>query len=231
MAMKSLDLEFEDEEITAVHRGEEGWTITRASGWEFYVPRKYGVEPLPGMTARFYGKGIGYPVRGLDLDGQEVFYLSPEQQEEKHRRECERMDRRRKNDFETGRAGLDAQYEALPAVFQRRIDRFRRNNPDFRWEFEPYEMSCCVDAVKIAGVARESGVDLDQWFSNFNKADWKKQNAIVPGLFEGHSGNSFGCAVYLAKLYLTEPEHVVKMHGALAPLVGSEKYGCVPRAE
>lgn len=48
---------------------------------------------------------------------------------------------------------------------------------------------------------------------------------------EGHSGNTFGMACRLAYLYLTEPENVIKLHGALAPLVGSKEYGCVPRDE
>ena len=52
-----------------------------------------------------------------------------------------------------------------------------------------------------------------------------KQKMIVP-IDDGHSGNTFGCAVMLAILYVTSPEYIIKAHGALAPLVGCEAYGC-----
>jgi hypothetical protein len=238
MAMKNQDFEFEEVEVAGVHSEEDGWTIERSDGWSFHVPRRHGVEPLPGMIARFYGRGIGAIVRGLDLDGQEVFYKTPEEQAEEGRRCAEERDREQRAEFERNREDLDAKYDALPEVFRRRIDKFRGNNPDFRWEFEPYEMSCCEDAVKIAGVAQDelggelNSLDADairQWFEDYETLPWEEQMARVPGLFDGHSGNSFGCAVFLARVYLTEPEGVVRMYGALAPLVGSEKYGCVPR--
>jgi hypothetical protein len=63
----------------------------------------------------------------------------------------------------------------------------------------------------------------------FRALDWEAQKTIVPDLDDGHSGNTFGAALCLAHLYLTEPEAVAGVMGALAPLVGSEEYGCVPR--
>jgi hypothetical protein len=50
-------------------------------------------------------------------------------------------------------------------------------------------------------------------------------------LADGHSGNTVGCACLLARLYLTSPEDVARMHGALTPLVGCAEYGCVHPTE
>lgn len=70
------DTEFQDATISAVRPEESGWSITRDDGWSFLVPKDSPVAPVPGMAVRFYGPGVGYPVRGLALDGVTVFYRS-----------------------------------------------------------------------------------------------------------------------------------------------------------
>lgn len=71
-----MDAQYRDATIKSVPRGtrENGWQIEMADGWSFMVPPNSPVEPAPGMTVRLYGKGIGYPVRGMALDGVTVFY-------------------------------------------------------------------------------------------------------------------------------------------------------------
>jgi hypothetical protein len=61
-----------------------GWSIKRDDGWSFFVPPESPIVPAPGMTARFYGQGIGYQVRGLFLDGQQVYYRTEAEEKEKH---------------------------------------------------------------------------------------------------------------------------------------------------
>lgn len=77
------DEQFEE---TAIAKAEPfglgGWSIQRADGWSFFVPGTSPVEPTVGMSARFYGRGIGSTVRGLFLDGKEVFYRTEEQDNE-----------------------------------------------------------------------------------------------------------------------------------------------------
>ncbi|MDB5988885.1 MAG: hypothetical protein JWQ10_288 [Herbaspirillum sp.] len=79
------DEQFEDTHVAKV-RGtrETGWDISRADGWSFFVPGDSQIEPEEGMPARFYGKGIGFPVRGLFLAGVRVFYSTEAEQQEKH---------------------------------------------------------------------------------------------------------------------------------------------------
>lgn len=77
------DAEFREVRVTAVTREPSGsWSITDSEGWSFFVPKESPVEPRVGMLARFYGRGLGFTVRGLTLDGVEVFYRTAAQQEE-----------------------------------------------------------------------------------------------------------------------------------------------------
>jgi hypothetical protein len=200
-----------------------------------------GVEaPQAGDALRLCGS-LGRPIRGAIVRGQLVYYRTPAEEHDRHAAEVLAHQAERRRAFEeTGRAALDAKYAALPPVFQARIDKFRHNNPDFRWEYEDYEMFCCEEAVKLA---RHLGtIDAAEHYASLAasetwKADnerwnreWEEQKAIdrAAGLADGHSGNTHGMAVALAFWYLKHPENVERMHGALAPLVGSFEYGCVP---
>jgi hypothetical protein len=79
------DPDFRVTKVAKVEPTNDGWQITDADGWSFWVPAEHGVEPQVGELARFYGKGIGFAVRGLVLGGREVFYRTAEEDEEQHR--------------------------------------------------------------------------------------------------------------------------------------------------
>lgn len=57
--------------------------------------------------------------------------------------------------------------------------------------------------------------------------DYEKHKAVT-GIADGHSGNTAGAAISLARIYIEAPEYVAQKHGALSPLVGSKAYGDVP---
>lgn len=235
------DPAFEEVTIAEVREEDGGWSIKRSDGWSFFVPKTSPVVPAIGMTARFYGKGIGFVVRGLVIDGQTVFYRTEAQQKALAEEESRKREQEQKYDFKKNRAAMDRRYRALPEVFQRRLDKFRTNNPDFRWRFEGYEMFCCEQAVVIADAmlakarseTQAAGMTVEEvaaiYVKHFHGLEWEQQKLVVPAISDGHSGNTFGCAVTLAVQYLSVPENVVKMYGAMAPLVGSEEYGCVPK--
>lgn len=198
------------------------------------------VVPKAGDSLRLCGS-FGFPVRGAIVDGVLIYYRTEAEEQARHKRDvAERQAQRRREFEEKGRAELDAKYNALPPIFQARIDKFRHNNPDFRWEYEGYEMFCCEEAVKLArhlgtveamehyvSLTRDTNIRTDeaQWHR-----EWEEQKSIdrAAGLADGHSGNTHGTAVALAFWYLKQPENVQRMHGALALLVGSFAYGCVP---
>lgn len=73
---------FRDETLTEVKPSGEGYEITDSEGWTLFV-RSPELKPAVGMKARFYGRGIGYPVRGLFLDGHAIFYETEDQQEQR----------------------------------------------------------------------------------------------------------------------------------------------------
>jgi len=198
-----------------------GGSIT---GWQ-QIGKEYGVVPKKGQLLEIYG-GHGYPVRGVVIDGEVAYYLTPEEEHERHKAWVEEKNKEDKEKFEKNKETLDAQYDALPEVFQKRLDKFRTNNPDFRWKFEDYEMFTCRQAVVIAEHFKNAE-EIEGWW----KLDWGEQKKLVPELSDQHSGNTFGMAVKLAIFYLDCPENVIKLHGALAPLVGSAEYGCIPRTE
>lgn len=77
------DDKFEDCEINGVTAYDGGgWEIRHGQALCFFVPPESPVEPKIGMTARFYGNGMGFSVRGLFLDGIEVFYRTESEEKE-----------------------------------------------------------------------------------------------------------------------------------------------------
>lgn len=78
------DLDWRESCITEVtDAGDAGWSITCEDGWSLFVPRSDAGPPGEGDVARFYGRGIGYPVRGLTVGGRVVFYESESGHERK----------------------------------------------------------------------------------------------------------------------------------------------------
>ena len=170
------------------------------------------------MKARFYPGGLSR-VRGLFLNGRKVFYRTEAEQNQQNADELAESVRLDHEKFEKSRDDMDKRYAALPGVFRDRLDRLRSNNHDFRWRYEQYELFCCEQAVAIASHVP----NMEAWLA----LPFDKQKSVVTELSDQHSGNTFGCAVALAKAYLAKPSRVVRMHGALCPLVGCADYGCI----
>ncbi len=83
MTYPQNDKQFEDVHITKVDKKHgDGWGIERSDGWHFHIPGDSPIEPMAGMQVRFYGKGIGFPVRGIFLAGVRVFYRTEAEEKE-----------------------------------------------------------------------------------------------------------------------------------------------------
>lgn len=79
------DKQYREVKIEKVVREPSGnWSVTFDDGWSFWVDAQSPIEPKPGMAARMYGKGIGFPVRGLFLDDVKVYYWTESEYAEKH---------------------------------------------------------------------------------------------------------------------------------------------------
>jgi len=228
--------DFEEETaVTEVHSHEEHWSLSfKGSGWS--LPKSYGYEPKVGDLVRLR-LVQGSKVAACYINGQKIFDKTPEELDAEHKAMVAQMDADKLAAYEKEKPDLDRRFAALPELFQIRIQKFRDNNPSFRWNYESYEMFCCEEALKIAQALGAQDrhplepVDLlETRFKAFQDLDFAEQKKLT-GFSDGHSGNTFGIAVHLAYLYLKTPENVPKMHGALAPLVGSQAYGDVPPEE
>lgn len=223
-AQRELDTNFEEGAVKSVDLYKRrSYSITLEGGTGFGFDRKHlnGMKPPEiGDTMRVYARW-GDSIRGIDLRGEPLYYKTPEEIVADHEQWKADHAKRKRKSFEKNRRKLDREFAALPDVFQRRISWFRAWNPNFRVDYEAYELSACTDAVKIAEAMKTvKGV------IRFSKASHKKQRDLVPDLYEGHSGNSFSKAVMLARLYLDNPLFVIAEHGAMTPLTGCEEYGC-----
>ncbi len=183
--------------------------------------------PEAGQMVRFYGRhagSLGGSRRGLVIDGTVIQYRTEEEDKAYHRLQRHKREVERQREFEENEEDLYARWDALPVPFRARLTYFVRHNPDFYWEFLPYELMVCEDAAKLALVA-SAHEDPSAWIEQFYKLDYERQREQVPQLSDGHSGNSFGFVVRLAHVH-ARGEMVELEHGALCPLVGCEAYGC-----
>jgi hypothetical protein len=184
--------------------------------------------PEVGDQVHFYGRGFGYPVRGV-ICGENVYYYRTEAEaDELHRQEVEKMRQEKREDFQKNKAQWDKDLAALPPEFQARIQRFQSRNKDWEWNFGPYEMFCCKEAHKILkAIGSVENQDVIVNLRDFSDAEYDEQKKMIPTLdYENHSGNTFGASVMLAGIYLRDKSFLPKAHGALCPLVGCQDYGC-----
>lgn len=74
------DPERYDAKIEKVAATASGFDVTRTDGWGFGLSAEYGLTPKPGDTVTFFGKGLGFPFRGLLINGEVAFYRTEEEQ-------------------------------------------------------------------------------------------------------------------------------------------------------
>lgn len=207
--------------IKSVVKGDNYYTISLENSSGFGLNIKYGYGPKVGDTIELFTVN-GSEIRGIFANGKGIFYKSDEQIAQERKEWLKNHEEKKQVTFRKAKLRLDKDYHALPKVFQDRIDKFRTNNPRFRIDYEPYEMFCCKEAVKIANACK-----TPEEVERFKNLDYDDQKTTVK-IDDNHSGNTFGCAVSLAYWYLKESVNVVKMHGSLSPLVGSKEFGDIP---
>lgn len=218
----------EHQHVVIIQVKEDGdyWSMQFHDGWWFSILKSHGVEPKTGDVARTYGLGIGSTIRGIEIGEKTVYYRTVEEEKERHRQWVAEKEAKEKAEYEANAEKYRERVAALPEVFRTRIARFVMNNPEFSWRYLGYELSSCEDAVKIADVLKTGDAIVE-----FQKMDYEHQMERVPGLCDGHSGNTFGWAVRLAHHFVTNPDLVWADHAAISPLVGCDDAGCPPLTE
>jgi len=216
------DTEFQEQILDSVKEHPAGYELNH-DGWTLWCPKAEGVPaPRAGETLRMYGRGIGYSVRGIVVNGRVYRYMTDEVAKARKEAESKEDELKREHALQASLADLNNRIAALPEVFRKRIEKFQRDGGHtFRRDYEGYELFCCEQAVLIADALGTVGnVRI------FYAASLEDQKRMVPGMSTDHSGNTFGAACRLAQQYLESPERVPAIHGALTPLVGCEAYGC-----
>ncbi len=194
------DSQFENVIISKVNKHDDGWTITRDDGWSFHVPPTSPVVPKEGMTARFYGQGIGSAVRGLFLDGEKVFYRTAEE-DELHQAEL-----------------------LYGATVEEWLDRWDAGNTVWSVEMgglgPGYEQAIQITVAELVRIILGNGFDWSKW--NDPDADawiWKRDRELIyeyamnnPVIKElGLSGAQYGAALFLAaRLCIDGPIEVMR---------------------
>lgn len=202
----------------------KGWTLSLEEGGCIWLTSEHcQVQPQPGETARLYGKGFGYDVRGIAIGGRVYRYKSEEVAQADHVEWVTQQERERQAQLEASLPERDARRAKLPEIFQARVLGFIEARPHWRRDHEGYELFVCEEAAAIS--AHFAG--NPEGLAAFRGLPYEEQKATVPGLrYDQHSGNTFGAACALARCRLSQPELVPQMHGALCPLVGCQDYGC-----
>jgi hypothetical protein len=216
------DQQFEESIVQEVHFGEGGWSVVIDGAMLFVSSARCDVVPKPGEAMRTYGRGFGYPVRGVVIGGRTYSYSTEEQAEAEHALQVAQRKAQQREEYNAKRDEHDAAVAALPEPFRKRIERFREvGGNEWRYTFESYEVFTCQQAAAFA----EACGTVPELHA-FDALPYAEQRKRVPAMAEGHSGNTMGAAVLLARIVLEKPELVPHAHGALCPLVGCEDYGC-----
>ena len=207
--------------ITKIEESEGRYSVQRDDGW-WSGFEKTDFLPMVGDWIVTYGRGMGQPVRGIDIEGEEVYYRTEPEDTRKREEEQKARDAIKKTKAGEELEKTNQTISTLPRCFQKRIQRFRKNNPDFYWQYESYELFCCVDAIKISNVIRNLNPDPYIAARQFYHMPFDEQKRLAPNLDNGHSGNSFAFACRLAAHFLSDERLVFSEHMAMSQLIGCE---------
>lgn len=161
-------------ETATRYKGRDGWTIATTDGTGFGISEDRvdddywdKFKPEKGDAITLYTRQ-GSSTVGLDWKGERVFLYTDEEWEAERAFQSARYERQKAERFAREAGRLDADFDALPEVFRDRISRFRKNNPDFRRDYESYEMFTCKEAVQLADRARD-GVATGKYAKDVNE--------------------------------------------------------------
>lgn len=122
----------------------------------------------------------------------------------------------------------------LPQEYQDRIKRFDYlfvENAGHSFQEDDlfkYEMFVMEQSLVLYDYFKDVE-DIDAYLNELQKNSPEKLEVYdivkdIPGIDEGHSGNTLGATWLMFMTYKTRPEMVKFLHGSLAPLVGDEGY-------
>lgn len=178
-----------------------GFSVTVDSGWSFWMDAQYAGKVKEGDWVYLFGKGIGFQIQGVAVNGTTLWYKTNEQMEAEHKAWCDNHDREKRERLEANRNKWLADIAALPDPLRLRMERFMSEKEDFLKDSGEYELFCCTEAVKVMDyIKAQIGDDASEKtvkdaINAFKELPWEEQAKVVS---DGHSGNSFDFACMLA---------------------------------
>lgn len=164
---------------------------------------EYGDMPPVGTLLWCYHTGFGGEVRGYEwLNGNRIFYWTDEDME---RRRQEWLRAYNQENLDNYNAHIDewrTTIETLDSPFKSRIQRYINEHGEqsfFVDHMGDYELFVVNQANDLYRHWQTTGAPVKQWFDNFSEMSWESQKAAFPKLDEGHSNNTFGFMVMLAR--------------------------------
>lgn len=202
IAEAKLDKDSETSTITEAKAEEGGWSITMSTGWSFWIPKKYGVEPKVGQSITQWPGGIGQPIRGTAIDGKILYYRTDGEQRLEGKAWAAEQEAKNIRYYVEHRDELDDEFSVLPKYFREKLQMLLdQGGQKVLWEpmGYQYQMFAFTEGFKIA-----TALKTMEEVERFSKLPYMEQVKLVPGLSDQHSGNTFGMAVQYAYWYLKE---------------------------
>jgi len=130
-------------------------------GWTTSMPWPISPRPKKGMLIRVWSNGNqNHGVTLIEGDRLvPVYYKTKREMDVEHAAWIADHQKKQRQDFVDNVVRLDSEYDALPPALKRRIDRFRED-PDFRWKEEAYEMAACAEAGRLYKAAMDPATGI-----------------------------------------------------------------------
>lgn len=191
--------EYVVEEIDPYDDG--GFFVKSTDGWSFGVTKEeaeaVGVLPKPGDKIVLLG-GLGHQIRGIFIGDHEYRYKTRAQADAEREEWLANYERQKEERFYANIAEWVKRKDALDKSFRERLDRFANKGfKEFWKEDGGYELFTVEQANALYNTAPED--NRVEWLDRFAAASYDEQKELFPGMDDGHSGNTFGGMVGLAK--------------------------------
>lgn len=186
------------DEVTVDNDG--GLTMS-SNGWTFGLrPDEAAGKPVPqvGDTVHLLG-GFGFQVRGIIIGDVVYRYVTREQAEQEQEEWRADYARQKEESFYANIPDWIKRKNDLDKPFRDRMNRFANKGfKEFWQESGSYELFTVEQANLLYNHAKAQDNPI-AWLDKFYAADWENQKTLFPDLDEGHSGNTFGGMVSLAR--------------------------------
>ncbi len=129
--------------IKTIVESEDALHIDGVENVCFSIDKKYlnNIIPKEGdIVIIYFINGFGTPIRGMSLNGVQLYYLTDEDLAQQHEEQCKRYKDKRRRDFTKIEPTLNKMFELLPSLLQQRILMYRHFMHEFRELDEFYEL-------------------------------------------------------------------------------------------